>query len=77
VGSLGILAFLTAYVWAAATLGSRLPDQWAIRLVYYAVVGTAWGGWSERQDSNLRPLDPQSSALPGCATLRPAKGAPL
>ena len=33
--------------------------------------------WSERQDSNLRPLDPQSSALPGCATLRPTKGAPL
>ena len=30
------------------------------------------GRWSERQDSNLRPLDPQSSALPGCATLREA-----
>ena len=26
--------------------------------------------WSERPDSNRRPLDPQSSALPGCATLR-------
>ena len=26
--------------------------------------------WSERQDSNLRPLVPQTSALPGCATLR-------
>ena len=26
--------------------------------------------WSERQDLNLRPLDPQSSALPSCATLR-------
>ena len=26
--------------------------------------------WSERRDSNPRPLDPQSSALPGCATLR-------
>jgi hypothetical protein len=26
--------------------------------------------WSERQDSNLRPLTPQISALPGCATLR-------
>ena len=25
---------------------------------------------SERKDSNLRPLDPQSSALPSCATLR-------
>ena len=26
--------------------------------------------WSGREDSNLRPLDPQSSALPGCATPR-------
>ena len=26
-----------------------------------------WSGW---QDLNLRPLDPQSSALPSCATLR-------
>src|SRR5690606_1405244 len=29
--------------------------------------------WSERRDSNPRPLDPQSSALPGCATLRTAE----
>lgn len=28
--------------------------------------------WSERPDSNRRPLDPQSSALPSCATLRTA-----
>ena len=27
-------------------------------------------GWSERRDSNPRPLSPQNSALPGCATLR-------
>src|SRR5690349_18693244 len=26
--------------------------------------------WSERQDLNLRPLAPQASALPDCATLR-------
>ena len=26
--------------------------------------------WSGRQDLNLRPLDPQSSALPNCATPR-------
>ncbi len=26
--------------------------------------------WSERQDLNLRPLDPKSRALPDCATLR-------
>ena len=28
------------------------------------------GVWSGRLDSNQRPLDPQSSALPGCATPR-------
>ena len=33
----------------------------------------AAGRWSERQDLNLRPLDPQSSALPSCATLRRAR----
>ncbi len=27
-------------------------------------------GWSERQDSNLRPSAPKADALPGCATLR-------
>jgi hypothetical protein len=27
--------------------------------------------WSERRDSNSRPLAPEASALPGCATLRP------
>ena len=30
--------------------------------------------WSGRQDSNLRPLDPQSSALPDCATPRQRHG---
>ena len=29
--------------------------------------------WSGGQDLNLRPLDPQSSALPNCATTRFAK----
>ena len=28
------------------------------------------GKWSEREDSNLRPLGPHPSALPDCATLR-------
>ena len=29
--------------------------------------------WSEWRDLNPRPLVPQTSALPGCATLRPIK----
>ena len=43
IGGVGILAFLAAYVWAASSIGVLLPGQWAIRLVYYAIVGTAWG----------------------------------
>lgn len=43
VGSLGVLAFLFFYVGAAAAIGSHLPDQWAIKLLFFAVVGTAWG----------------------------------
>ena len=31
----------------------------------------AWG-WSGREDSNLRPPEPHSGALPGCATPRPS-----
>ncbi len=29
--------------------------------------------WSGREDSNLRPLAPHASALPGCATSRPVR----
>ena len=43
IGGVGILVFLGAYIWAAASIGSALPNQWAVRLVYYAVVGMAWG----------------------------------
>ena len=43
VGSVGVLAFLGVYVWAAATLAERLPDNTVVQLIYFAVVGTAWG----------------------------------
>ena len=32
--------------------------------------------WSGREDLNLRPPDPQSGALPGCATPRLQAGKP-
>ena len=35
--------------------------------IYLKVISMYWSG---RQDLNLRPLDPQSSALTGCATPR-------
>jgi hypothetical protein len=43
VGGIAMLAFLGAYVWIASSIGMRLPNQWPIRLAYYAVAGIAWG----------------------------------
>ena len=43
IGSVGILVFLLAYVAAAATIGDWVPRFWLAKLVYYLVVGMAWG----------------------------------
>ena len=43
IGSALILLFLLFYIGLAGWIGTLLPNQWLIRLVYYAVVGTAWG----------------------------------
>lgn len=43
IGGVGILVFLAAYVWAAATLGGLVPNHWALKLAFYLVAGTAWG----------------------------------
>jgi hypothetical protein len=57
IGGVGLLAFLGAYIWAAATIGGYVPDHWAARLAYYLVVGTAWGApiiplitWMNREE---------------------------
>ena len=42
-GSLGMLIFLAFYVWAATAIAARLPDHWAVQVVFFAIVGTAWG----------------------------------
>ena len=38
--------------------------------LHYEVSGTTRLVWSGREDLNLRPLRPERSALPGCATPR-------
>ena len=43
IGGVAMLAFLAAYIWAMATLGQKVPDQWLARLAFYLVAGTAWG----------------------------------
>ena len=42
-GGIAILVFLAVYVWIAVVVGDHLPDHWAARLAYFAIVGTAWG----------------------------------
>lgn len=42
-GSIVIIAFLTAYIWAAVWIGMRLPENAWIRLAYYPLVGILWG----------------------------------
>src|ERR1700749_3281003 len=56
---------------------SQLPKESRRGLICAETVPTVsaktasyWNSWSEWQDSNLRPLRPERSALPGCATLR-------
>lgn len=43
VASLGIVAFLTFYVWAVVSLGARLPEHPLVHLLFYGIAGTAWG----------------------------------
>ena len=55
VAAVGMLAFLTFWIWGAVTLSTRLPDNFLIELLFYAVAGTCWGlplfpmlKWAER-----------------------------
>ena len=43
IGSLAILVYLFAYVVVAITIADRLPSNFILTLVYYAIVGTVWG----------------------------------
>ena len=43
IGGVAIMVFLGVYVAVATTLFEFLPDNRAIQLVYFAVVGMAWG----------------------------------
>ena len=43
IGLIAILAFCVVYVVVAVTISDYLPDHWAVRLIFYALVGTLWG----------------------------------
>jgi hypothetical protein len=43
VASLGIVAFLTFYVWLVIAIGAHVPDHPLVHLLFYGIAGTAWG----------------------------------
>jgi uncharacterized membrane protein len=43
IGSLGIVAFLAAYVVGVIAIGQHLPDHWAVQVAYFGVAGLLWG----------------------------------
>jgi len=42
-GGIAILAFLAAYALAAIVVADYVPGHWLAQLLYFGVVGTAWG----------------------------------
>ena len=43
VGSVAVIAFLTAYIALAVTLADWLPDNRIAELLFFVVAGIAWG----------------------------------
>lgn len=56
-GGVGILVFLAVYIALAVVLAEFIPAFWLAKLVYFVVVGMAWGvpiipfiTWMNKQD---------------------------
>ena len=43
VAAIGVVLFLTFYVWAVVSIGAHLPNHPLIDLLFYGVAGIAWG----------------------------------
>lgn len=43
IGLFGVLAFLAAYIVLAIVVADRLPPIWWVQMIYFALVGVAWG----------------------------------
>jgi len=43
IGGFGMLAFLLFYMGLMVAIADHLPDQWAVKLGFFVVAGTAWG----------------------------------
>ncbi|MGH7019611.1 MAG: DUF2842 domain-containing protein [Brevundimonas sp.] len=56
VATIGVLLFLTFWVWGAVSINDRLPNIWWLDLIFFAVAGIGWGiplipllRWAERE----------------------------
>lgn len=56
VATVGVLLFLTFWVWGAVSINDRLPNIWWLDLIFFAVAGIGWGiplipmlRWAERE----------------------------
>ena len=43
IGLLALMAFILLYVGVALAIADRLPDNFIIKLIFYAVAGVGWG----------------------------------
>ncbi|MFT4955588.1 MAG: hypothetical protein ACI8U3_001985 [Brevundimonas sp.] len=55
IAAIGTVAFLAFYIWLVTVIADVLPDSFWIDLIFYPVVGIAWGvplipllRWAER-----------------------------
>ena len=55
IATIGVLLFLTFWVWGAVSINDVLPNIWWLDLLFFAVAGIGWGiplipmlRWAER-----------------------------
>jgi hypothetical protein len=43
IGGVGVVAFLIAYAVLMTVIADHLPNQWAVKLIFFVVAGVGWG----------------------------------
>jgi hypothetical protein len=43
IGGVGILVFLILYALVMTVIADHLPEQWAVKLIFFVIAGTGWG----------------------------------
>ncbi len=43
IGSVLTMLFVAFYIWAALAIGAHVPPIWWVQMIYFGVIGTAWG----------------------------------